>query len=56
MYRAGRHNIRERIIAVEVMKLERQQTARRGGDERAYLEQTRSVDRATELGKRARGG
>jgi hypothetical protein len=42
MYRAGRQSVRERIVAAEVMKLERQQAERRAGDRRPYPEQSRS--------------
>ena len=42
MTRAGRQSVRERIIAAEVMKLERQQAERRAGDRRSGPEQSRS--------------
>jgi hypothetical protein len=51
MYRAGRHSIRERIIAAEVMKLERQQAARRGTYRGPLPDQSRSRSRAAHSGK-----
>jgi hypothetical protein len=42
MYRAGRNSVRERIIAAEVMRLEREQAARRGDDGCAHPELGRS--------------
>jgi hypothetical protein len=38
MYRPGGHSVRERIIAVEVMKLEREQIVRRVGDRQRNVE------------------
>jgi hypothetical protein len=41
MYRAGRSSVRERIIAAEVRKLEREQAARGGNDGCAHAERSR---------------
>jgi hypothetical protein len=51
MYRAGRHSIRERIIAAEVMKLERQQAARRGAYRAPLPDHSRSRSSAAHSGK-----
>jgi hypothetical protein len=42
MYRAGWSSVRERIIAAEVMKLEREEAALRGRDGRSHHEPDRS--------------
>lgn len=56
MHGTGRHSVRERIIAAEVMKLERQQAAaRRGGAPSSPPELFRSAVGAAPPGKRALG-
>jgi hypothetical protein len=42
MYRAGRYSARERLVAWEVMKLERQQATRRSAHGRSRPEQRQS--------------
>jgi hypothetical protein len=51
MYRAGRHSARERIIAWEVMKLERQQATRRIAHGGSRPEQRQSTVAAANHGK-----
>ena len=56
MYRTGRHSVRERIIAAEVMKLERRQAAARHAGEPSshHGSSVRAAD--AHIGKRALTG
>jgi hypothetical protein len=52
MYRSGRHSVRERIIAAEVMKLERQQAAQRASHRQSHVEQSEVKAASPYSGKR----